>query len=235
MEKSSGTIYKLVTLYENIVVCSLQKGFSKWKNNSQGLHTKRQFLRRLLRKPTTQSLGNLFHTWKLEAQARSILKYHQEEGDIKLRRNQYKRILKHIAEFKQQKGLVANGEGTLNTSLQFKSTQNEEEQAQKLKKYQLISRLVLVQSGQTSKIHLWNSFKFYLQLKEQTRGKAQLVHNYLRNSDKYKAFRLWRRSVQDSNSRLQFMEKKELVHQIKSFEDKVDLLHSSKDQIRREM
>lgn len=57
-------------------------------------------------KTTHNNLSSLFYIWRREAKAKTIFNFHQEEGEIKQRKVEIKRLEKYIVDFKKDKGIL---------------------------------------------------------------------------------------------------------------------------------
>lgn len=51
-----------------------------------------KLFRRLTRRAICNKYMGMFYTWKLEAEAKKVLKYHYEEGEVKKRKVEIQRI-----------------------------------------------------------------------------------------------------------------------------------------------
>lgn len=66
----------------------------------------RNIFKKLMLKTTHNNLSSLFYIWRREAKAKTIFNFHQEEGEIKQRKVEIKRLEKYIVDFKKDKGIL---------------------------------------------------------------------------------------------------------------------------------
>ena len=86
----------------------------------------RNLFKRLTRKSFCNRYEGMFYAWKLEAEAKKVLAYHQEEGEVRKRKVEMLRLDKFIQDFKKDKGLLLeNEEGNFVVSPRFQKKKEE--------------------------------------------------------------------------------------------------------------
>lgn len=58
----------------------LCKNMRRWRKNQYQMNIGKKLFKRLTRKAIYNRYEGMFYAWKLESQAKKVLKYHNEEG-----------------------------------------------------------------------------------------------------------------------------------------------------------
>lgn len=92
--------------------------------------------------------------------------YHEEEGEVKKRKVEIKRLQIFLDDFKKDKGLLLeNDEGNLVVSPRFQEKKDSQIKKDNNLRYKFISRIVLAMNNYGPAIKAWNNLNLYMQVR----------------------------------------------------------------------
>lgn len=127
------------------------------------MRIEKNLLRRITKNAMNWRIKDLFYSWKLECEAKRVKIMHEEEGEVKKRKNEIARLKIFLEDYKKEKGLLLeDDQGQLVVSPRFQEKKEQQIKKDNNFRYKFISRLILSMNGYSAPVKAFNNLRMYM-------------------------------------------------------------------------